>query len=259
MTDDPWDVLASLYDWEHADFDDDLGLYLGLARRTGGPILEAACGTGRILLPLAEAGFRLCGLDSSQGMLAAARARLALQPRVAEAVTLVHGDLRHARLEGAFGLSIVALDSFGLLVGQTDQIAALRTLRDHLRRGGLLVVDVANGNARAWEPREEVHHHFTRPHPDSGRPLTKWVLRSTDPASQVDELTYLYDRVDEDGRVVRTVIQHPLRYFHRFELTLLLERAGLIVEDVFGDYDSSPYVSDSPRLIAIARRPDDRE
>jgi SAM-dependent methyltransferase len=232
-------------------------MYLSLARQTGDPILEAGCGTGRLLLPLAEAGFRVVGLDVSSAMLARAHDKLAAAPALLERVRLLQADLRQAGPGGSFALAILALDALGLLVSIEEQLAALATLARHLRRGGLLVVDVANGAARGAEPREELRLHLTRPHPTSGRPLTKWVARRTDPAAQLDELTYLYDELDDEGRVTRTVAQHPLRYYHRPELVLLLERAGLRVDAVHGDYALGPHTADSERLIAIARRPED--
>ena len=73
----PFDRLAPFYDWEHEGYLDDLPLYPGLADRVGGPILEVACGSGRLLLPLARVGYELVGLDSSEPMLGLLEARLA--------------------------------------------------------------------------------------------------------------------------------------------------------------------------------------
>src|SRR5207248_6403549 len=137
----------------------DLPFYLGLAERVGGPILEAGCGSGRLLLPLARAGYEVVGLDSSAAMLALAGGKLASDKALARRVRLVRGDLRSARLGQRFNLVIVALDSFGLLVEQSDQRRAFASLRRHLLGGGLLAVDVANGNLRGGEAPEETILH----------------------------------------------------------------------------------------------------
>src|SRR5919202_3691329 len=73
----PWvdGPTARLYD--AFPFDADLSLYLELASETGGRVLEAACGTGRVLVPLVGAGFSVVGLDVSSEMLAVARQKLA--------------------------------------------------------------------------------------------------------------------------------------------------------------------------------------
>src|SRR5215203_5851569 len=72
----PFDALARYYDWEHADYDVDVPLYQDFARRTGGPILELACGSGRLMAPLLELGDRVVGIDSSGPMLQRAREAL---------------------------------------------------------------------------------------------------------------------------------------------------------------------------------------
>jgi SAM-dependent methyltransferase len=251
VSDNPFDRLARYYDLEHLAFQNDLPLYLGLASRLGGPLLEVACGSGRVLLPLAEAGYQVVGLDSSPAMLALARDRLAARPGLAGRVELIEQDLRSARLARRFKLVICALDSFALLLDRAEQLRALRTLARHLEPNGLLVLDVGNGNRRGGEPAEETSLQVVESAPP-GPPLTKLVLRRTDPAEQLDRLLHLYDEPGPDGAIQRTAVELTLRYFTRFELELLLERAGFFVEALFGDYDLSPFSSDSERLIALA-------
>jgi hypothetical protein len=166
----------------------------------------------------------------------------------------VLGDLRTARLGQRFRLAIVALDSFGLLIEQADQLRGLGNLRRHLLAEGLLVLDVANGNLRGGESDEETVLHLSEPE-EGGR--TKWVVRRTDHADQLDRLLQIYDETGPDRIVRRTIVKLELRYFTRFELELLLERAGFFVEALFGDYDLSLYGPRSQRLIAVAhaRRP----
>src|SRR5258706_2152624 len=71
-----YDAIAPFYDIEHAHFDEDLDVYLNFAELSGGPLLELACGSGRLLLPLTEAGFEATGVDSSAKMLSLAEQRL---------------------------------------------------------------------------------------------------------------------------------------------------------------------------------------
>ena len=71
-----FDAFARYYDADYGAIDDDLSFYRELAQRTGGPVLEVMCGSGRLLLPLARAGLRLAGVDVSGAMLDLARERL---------------------------------------------------------------------------------------------------------------------------------------------------------------------------------------
>lgn len=251
----PFDAIARFYDWEHAIFQDDVPMYLGFTRRTGGPVLELACGTGRLARPLAAAGIDVVGLDSSPDMLAIARRELEAAG-LAERVTLVEADLRDFDLGQPYPFAFVALDSFGLLVQRDDQLAALRQIRRHLLPGGLLLLDLANGNLRGGEPRDELIVQHSGADPSSGRPLTKWTARRSDPAAQLDRLTYLYDEVQEDNSVKRWTTELRLRYFGRFELELLLERAGFVVEALYGSYDLDAFDAASERLIAVAFNPE---
>lgn len=92
------EVFAGVYDvqWPPPEAGEvDIPLLLDYAAAQGGPVLELACGTGRVVLPLARAGHLVTGIDSSPQMLAQARAKLAPEPEeVRQRVTLVHGDMR---------------------------------------------------------------------------------------------------------------------------------------------------------------------
>ena len=247
----PFDRFARLYDWEHDRYLIDVDLHVGLARRFGGPVLELACGTGRLLAPLAAAGFAVTGVDSSAPMLERARARLA---RLGLTATLVQQRAEHLQLDGKFRMVSIGLDSFGLLLKRDDQLAALRAAREHATHDGRLVLDVANGNLRgASEPAEELLHDLTMPDPATGRPITKFVLRRPRPAEQVDDLMFFYDEQDERGYLKRSTIELKLRWFTRFELELLLHNTGWQVEDEYGDYDLSAFGEGSERLIIVAR------
>lgn len=253
----PFDAIARYYDWEHADFDDDVALYLDFVRRTGGPILELACGTGRLMRPLLELGERVVGVDNSDEMLARARETLGAAGLLGRA-QLHRADVRSLALDERFPLVIFGLDSFGLLLTTPDQLAALARIREHLVPGGLLILDVANGNRRGGEAPDELQLQHAGPDPATGRQLSKWTARSTDLGAQLDRFTYFYDEVAEDGTLRRRTSGLELRYFGRFELELLLDRAGLDVVALYGAYDLAPYSGDSDRMIALAARPMDR-
>lgn len=250
----PFDELARFYDWEHADYDPDVPLYQDFARRTGGPILEVACGSGRLMAPLLKLGERVVGVDSSGPMLRRAHDALAAAGLLRRA-GLHEADVRQLALDERFRLVVYGLDSFGLLLSVDDQLAALRAIGRHLVPGGLLVLDVANGNGRGSEPSDELALQYEGVDPATGLPLSKWTARSTDHGEQVDHYTYFYDQVGEDRLVRRSTIRLDLRYFGRFELELLLRQAGLVPEAFYGAYDLAPFAAGSDRLIAVAARP----
>jgi SAM-dependent methyltransferase len=246
----PFEHIPRLYDWEHDPFREDVDLYLALARRFGGPVLELACGTGRILAPLAAAGFACTGVDSAPEMLARARDRLA---KANVRARLEEQRLESLELDGRFRTILIPLDGLGLLLNRTEQLAALRAARRHVTHDGRLVVDVSNGNLRGGnEPAEELMHHLTTPDPETGRPITKWAVRRPNPAEQLDDLTFFYDEQDDNGCVRRTSVDLRMRWFTRFELELLLEAAGWYVEELYGDYGLGSFGPASERVIVVA-------
>lgn len=251
-----FDLFARYYDLDHGDLREDLDFYLGFAQRIGSPLLDAGCGTGRVLLPLAGEGFAVTGLDVSAAMLAQAEARLAAVPRLGSRVQLVHADVRSFRLEQRFALAFMALNSFLLMTTVADQRAALGCLFAHLRPGGLLLLDLLNPFVGFLSMNEgHLVHEWTRQEGATGRTVMKFASHRSDFAAQLLHATFFYDEVDEEGTVRRTLAPFSLRYVSRTEIELLLTGAGYELEALYGNYDLSAYVHDSPKLLVVARRP----
>ena len=252
----PFDGFARLYDWEHDQYLADVDVQIAFARRFGGPVLELACGTGRLLAPLAQAGFAVTGVDSSEPMLERARQRLI---SLGLQATLVQQSLQSLSLGATFRTIILGLDSFGLLLKREDQLRALRAARKHATHDGRLILDVSNGNLRgSSEPGEELLHDLTMPDTETGRPITKFILRRPKPSEQLDELMFFYDEQDERGYLRRCMVELKLRWFTRFELELLLQNAGWQADEVYGDYELGEFGPSSERLIVVARPGSDR-
>lgn len=252
----PFDVFARFYDLDHGDVREDLTFYREFAARAGSPVLDAGCGTGRVVLPLARAGFGVTGLDVSEAMLARARARLAAEPECQARVRLVLGDVRSFCLDERFGLALMALNSFHHLTTLADQRAALARLFAHLRPGGLLLLDMVSPQLSQFAMSEgQLLHEWTRRDPETGQTVLKFVTHRTDFAAQVVDVTFLYDQVDAEGIVRRTVAPFQMRLVSATEIALLLAEAGFALEALYGNYDLSAYTHDSPKLLVVARRP----
>ena len=137
--------LAEIYDAVYADVDD-AAFWRGMAEgAVAGPLLELGCGTGRVLIPLARAGFEMTGLDLSPQMLEVCRAKLADEPEdVRRRVTLVTGDMTSFELDGRFAAIFCAFNSFHHLRTIEQQMGCLERCRRHLLPGGVLVLDLFN-------------------------------------------------------------------------------------------------------------------
>jgi SAM-dependent methyltransferase len=249
----PYDRLARFYDWAAGEFDDDIFFYREMARRTDAPVLELGIGTGRVAVPLAEAGLEVHGLDSSTAMLEGARVRA---ERAGVSVRLSQADLCSYQFRERFGLICCALDSFLHLLTQERQIAALRLAREHLAPHGRIVLDLPTltaGQWGAWEPGvrplELVRH---GPGTDGGT-YFHFQTFTADPATQLRTVTHLFDEAADDGTVRRTSVSYELRFIFPAELPLLASAAGLTLEAVYGGYELEPFVSGCERMIAVMR------
>ncbi|MCG8352674.1 MAG: methyltransferase domain-containing protein [Chloroflexales bacterium] len=246
-----YDTFADCYEADFGDHNEDIQFYREMARRTGGPIIELMCGSGRLLLPLAEEGYQVAGVDSSARMLDFAQAKLD-DANLAHRADLIHADVRSVELpERHFALAFVAINSFMHLEQSREQLAVLSLLRRSLMRKGVLILDLFNPDpARlvAEDNRLSLDHHYKM----EGRQVQKFVASESDLATQTSYVTYIYDISDADGRITRRVMQFTLRWLYRYELEHLLARAGFTLRSLYGSYDLDEYNSASPRLIAVA-------
>jgi adenosylmethionine-8-amino-7-oxononanoate aminotransferase len=125
----------SVADWDEAE-------YLALAARYAGSVLELGCGTGRILLRLAEAGHHVVGLDRSDAMLDILRARLGALPQSTRSrVSVVREDARVFSLDQRFDLILLPYLTLGLISEADDRNAVIRRVVEHLAGSGLFVFD----------------------------------------------------------------------------------------------------------------------
>jgi SAM-dependent methyltransferase len=246
-----YDLIAPFYDSEHAQFDEDLDLYRNFAELCSGSLLELACGSGRLLLPLAREGHTLTGVDTSERMLALAQARLQ-EEHLSSRVTLVQQDMCTLRLPQKYSLAFIALGSFAHLTTRKAQQQALAAVRAHLTKGGTFIVDISNTDARYMEQMSGqllLQGSWQR---DDGSLLTHMVSPASSHTQHLLELTHFYDQHVQGGPINRTLVTTHLYLFERSEMELLLEQADFVVKDVYGDYDLGPYTLESQRMIFIA-------
>lgn len=250
VSNDPYEGIVELYDLEHESFTDDVELYLELAARSGGPILETGSGTGRILLPLAEAGFAVVGVDSSDPMHQAARLRASGRADI----TLVNADMENlAEIPGGpFGMVISSLNSIMHLTDPMDQRDMIATAYAALAPGGSLVIDTLNPSVAQLNHLLGTTHLEGSWHTEDGTTIDKWGHREAGPESQILDTLIWYDQVDAEGSYHRTRTQFALRYVHQSELALLLELAGFAHVDWYGSYELDPWDPAADRIIAIA-------
>ncbi|CAN5337101.1 class I SAM-dependent methyltransferase [soil metagenome] len=253
-------AAAERYDRLHAGQVEDVRFYVEEAVRVGGPVLEVGCGTGRVTLPIAEAGVPAVGLDRSEPMLERAAAKLRhASPEIRARCAFVRADMRAFAFRRPFAQAFVPFRALQALIEVEDQLSALAAIRAALRPGGRLVLNVFDPRldilAGADEEPDRVH--------DSGRSYREGdsVVRERftahyDLVRQVLDLTFIYETMEADGvAVARQFEPLAIRYFHRYEIEHLLGRAGYEVEALYGGWDREPFTENGQEMIWLARRP----
>ncbi len=247
---------AEYYDF---DIDDpgDLPFYLEFAERCGSPILELACGTGRLLVPLAQAGYEMVGLDLSERMLAVCRRRIN-ELELNNRAQIIQGNMAAFDMPRKdFGLIFIPVRSFMHLFRPADPRGCLNCARKHLRPGGIFIVDLYAPDyallAQAPEGPFRERRRFTRPNGDQVIRSDRFVRN--DPAAQIQYYELRFEQFSPTGdRVHQRIVPLATRYTFRYELELLLEQAGLKVLAVYRDYGKNPF-DGSGEIIAVAQRP----
>jgi SAM-dependent methyltransferase len=250
-------ALARLYDLDLVDDPGDVDLYLALAGRVDGPVLELAAGTGRLAVPLAAAGHRVVAVDVDPAMLARARARADEAGLGSDRLEFVEADLLDLRLPdaGRFGLAFLALNSIMLLASRDAQRRAVATLASHVRRGGLVAID-------AWLPDADDLARFDgriilewpRADPETGALVTKAGSALHDAATGTVMLTAIYEEGRQGEAPRRWLRQDRLRLVSGDELVAFAEEAGLRVEVLAGGYDLGLLGPGSDRVVLVAER-----
>jgi SAM-dependent methyltransferase len=230
----------------------DLDFYVDLCREAGEAV-ELGCGTGRVLIPAAQAGCRIIGLDQSRMMLARCRANTDLLSAETRArITLVEADMTRFHLGQRFQLAIVPFRPICHLTTAPEQLDFLQCVREHLVHAGRLVFDVFNPNLAmlaADISAEEIEDIPELTPPDGRRLRRTYRIVRKRPSDQCNDVELIYYL---DGR--RLVQPFPFRYFFRFELEHLLARSGFEVTALYGAFDRSAFTNDSAEMIFIATR-----
>ena len=251
-------AFAEMYDAIYG-LRDDIGLWRALAADASGPLLELGCGTGRVLVPLARAGFEVTGIDLSPDMLERCRERVRSEPPEAGGrVALVEADMTSFDLGRRFALITCPFGGFQQLRTVEQQLACLERCREHLLPRGTLALDLPNPDpapaAYAGEQVTDGEATAELVEWTGGRRIRWWVtIIGYDRAHQWSDCEVTLEIIEPDGATRRVTESISLRYIFRYELEHLLVRSGFRVVALYGDYDRSPFGDASPAMIAVAQ------
>jgi SAM-dependent methyltransferase len=247
--------VARIYDGEHQGDEADIAWALRLAGGTGGPVADLGCGTGRLTVPLAAAGFETIAVDRSHAMLQRLQTKLSRQSTtIRERVHVEATDFSAWNAqENRLSLALLGYNTFAALLTAEEQRRCLANIRQALRPGGLLALATAAVGARVIAlPEGFTREVYRRPAPELGpgveltrRDIHRW----TDETRQLRQLAVIYDVQEPDGGRRRHQYEYAVRYTSRWELEHLLARCGFDDVQVWGGYDGEPFAVEGGLLV----------
>jgi SAM-dependent methyltransferase len=235
------------YDVQYRNYVEDIPFYLRQAERCGDPVLEVACGTGRIAIPIAQQGFKVTGLDISEPMLEQARQKAAT---LGVNVDWIRADMRAFGLGRSFALIFIAFNSIGHLHDRESLEAFFSCVRAHLAENGRFVIAVFNPRLDLLLREPWRRYPFAEyPDPDGRGIVTITENNLYDKASQVNHITWYY----QIGQERQPSIENNMRVFYPQELEALLYYNGFSLEAKYGDYDEGSFRSASPHQLVVCQ------
>ncbi|MDM7913740.1 MAG: class I SAM-dependent methyltransferase [Candidatus Eisenbacteria bacterium] len=222
----------------------DLDYYDGWCRQAGGEVLELCCGTGRLTIPLAQRGHRMTGLDFTDSMLDSAREK----GRAAGVdVRWVKGDMRRLSLGRRFSMIFIPFNSLQNTYTIEDIERIFAGVRAHLEPGGLFLTDLFNPDVNRLVGRDVTPRIWDFHLPDGRRVEIVETCRY-DAAGQVNRVLWSF-RIEGQESPMDQLLD--MRCFFPQEMDALLRYNGWKVLEKFGNYDGSPFTSDSPKQLYV--------
>lgn len=202
-------------------------------------VLDLGAGPGRHALPLARSGYTVTALDTSAALLEQLRESAGKLP-----IELIEADMREFTRPQTFDLVLVMWTSFGYFEDEDDHVRVLGNIRESLRPGGRLVLDLVGLEylCRSMEPVHLTEY-------DDGRILVERPVL-TDRMTRLENEWLLID----GDHVHRTDFSH--RVWSAGEIQTLLARCGLVTENIYGSYEGADYDLEAERMIVVGRLAD---
>lgn len=247
-----WDHIADLYDsYVHADFDIDF--FIKEAANTSGEVLELMAGTGRVSLPLLQAGARLTCVDSSSAMLARLRTKLAQQGLSAEIFQM---DVRNLALHKQFGLVIIPFHSFGEITSPADQRQALLSIYEHLSEDGRFICTLHNPQKRLQTVDGQLRLYGTYPIAARQSTLMFYRYATYDATNRIVHSLQFYEEYDTNGIMrEKRYLEANFSLLQKAEFESMALSAGFKIAALYGDYSYEPFQDEiSPYMIWVLKK-----
>jgi 2-polyprenyl-3-methyl-5-hydroxy-6-metoxy-1,4-benzoquinol methylase len=240
---------AEIYDLQDEGYYDDYPLTEQWARSLGGPLLDLACGTGRMALRLAALGYQVTGVDITPEMIARARQKAAKQGLSIEWVV---ADARNFHLQKQFPFIYMLENVFQFFLTREDQEAMLACVREHLCPDGCFLFETRNPNPRNLQHTRHLEpQKFTLP---NGGQLIVTEEQLYDPMLQIQHYTRHLTLLHPEGQQEVRALRVALRYVYPQEMEALLYYNGFQIRTCYGSWQQEPLNAESRSMIMVCQK-----
>jgi ubiquinone/menaquinone biosynthesis C-methylase UbiE len=241
-----------LYDLQNERYDEDYPLIeqqAQMTQATGGPLLDLACGTGRMALRLAALGYQMTGVDITAEMIAHARQKAVRQ---AASIEWVIADARTLQLQKQFAFIYMLGNALQFFLTQQDQEALLARVREHLLPEGFFLFATRNPCPRnLLEVRYPGGKSYALP---TGGQLVVTEQQRYDPTTCIQHYTRHLVFHHTTGQPDEQTLRVALRYLSPQDMETLLFSNGFQIHACYGNWQLAPLTATSPAMIYVCQK-----
>ncbi|WP_227396522.1 class I SAM-dependent DNA methyltransferase [Jeotgalibacillus aurantiacus] len=237
------------YDYIQENYKADLPFILDYAQRIKPEhIIELACGTGRLTIPVAKQGYDVTGVDLHQGMLDRAKEKA---EAVGVQIDWIQQDCTKLSLPRSASLVYMTGNSFQHFLTNDMQDQLMLSVKEHLHAGGYFIFNTRNP---LLHDLAEVDEYKTRYSDASGRRVVEENREVYDPITQVQDCFQTRRTFDQDKEVETEEISIRIRFTFPLELERLMKQHGYEIEGFYGGWGLESLKKESSELVVVVKR-----
>lgn len=254
-----YDTHSELYDHLYLGLPGEKEFYVSESLRYNPPVMEIGCGTGRITIPVAQAGVDIVGIDNSDGLLKEAENKIKSLKTIPGNIELINADMRTFSLDKKFNLIIIPYRAFLHMHSVEDQKKTLKNIYNHLAPNGTLIMNMFFPRIDVMDSYMNqlgtVVKHVKTLEANNGNRKIVFDSREYSSYSQLIKQFFIVEEINPEGVVVsKQYFPLTLRWVNRYEMEHLLVLSGFKIENLYGWFDKREFSDNSEEMIWVARK-----